>query len=184
MTLRLILSICSLGLLIYLVLPGPSSIDSFPGLPGSLKSIEPGDTVQVSNVAAYYSQLYRNDVVSFYRTQYQNQTAEFLSPLRLNYPPEFAYTAIKDQTRSTYLEELVYPMRDSIFINGFEPFYEDNRPKYRGATDIIVDGAFFNTKTTLHYYGSPIWARVVVWAGINLAVFGLWIVGKKIFREA
>jgi hypothetical protein len=44
-----------------------------------------------------------------------------LPTYRLNYPPEEAQTIIRDQTRSTYLEEVVHPFRESIFVNGFEP---------------------------------------------------------------
>lgn len=180
---RVVFFILSFLLLVYLILPGPSSIDSFSGLPGSLKSIEPGDTVQVPQVAAYYSTLYRLDVMSFYLSQFKDLIAVPLPPLRLNFPPEYAYTAIKDQTRSTYLEEIVYPLRDSLFINGFEPFYQNGQPKYPGATDIVVDDVFFHSKATLRYYGSPVWIRIVVWVGINFSFVLLWKVSRKILND-
>ena len=39
---------------------------------------------------------------------------------RLNYPPEDAQTLIRDQTQATFLEEIVHPMRESLFIAGNE----------------------------------------------------------------
>ncbi len=48
---------------IYLILPAPKN---FPYLPNSIKSIEPGDTVQIANVSAYYTDTSRKEVVDYY----------------------------------------------------------------------------------------------------------------------
>src|SRR6185503_20107129 len=99
---KIIFIIFSVLLLVYLILPGPANIGDFPGLPNSVKSTLSGDTVQIPNIAAYFSFNYRSKVIPVYEQAFRNKTLFPFEPLRLNYPPEFAYTAIKDQTHSTY----------------------------------------------------------------------------------
>lgn len=172
----------SILLLVYLVMPGPTSIDQFQALPGSAKSTLSGDTVQVPNVVGYFSNNYRSFVTQFYQDDFGSLTALPFKPLRQNYPPEYAFTAIKDQTQSTFLEEYYYPLRGSLFVNGMEPFYEDGMPKYWGSIKFDVPGGVFDNKTTLRYYPSPLWARLGNWVLINLSVIGLWLVARRIWR--
>lgn len=160
----------SLAFLIYLLMPGPSSINDFPALPASVKSSLEGDTIQVPDVAGYFSNNYRDFVIPFYSQGFQAKTKFFFKPLRLNHPPEDAYAKIKDQTPSTYLEEITYPFRDSLYINGLEPLTEDGQPRYQGADRIEYDGARYDTKVTLRYYSSGLVPRVVLWLGVNLSV--------------
>ncbi len=56
--------------LTYLLLPGPSSVKDIAALPNSVKSSEPGDTIQVPNVAAYFSDMRRKEVTSFYLKEF------------------------------------------------------------------------------------------------------------------
>lgn len=175
--------IISLLLFVYLIIPTPKNVINLLELANSLKSIEPGDTHQVPNIAAYYSNLYRNDVIDFYLAEFKKIHFLPFLPLRLNYPPEFAYTAIRDQTKSTYLEEIVYPMKTSLFINGYEPFYEDGDPKFPGATDIIVEGVKFNTKTTIRLYPSDELFRIIMWLLINFMFVLLIKTTKKVFSK-
>lgn len=162
--------VVSLLLLLYLIWPYPSGIDKFTPLPNVMKSSLEGDTIQVPNVAGYFSNNYRSFVVPFYLADYQRVTKLPFPPLRLNHPPEFAFVAIKDQTQSTYLEELVYPLKGSLYVNGFEPFLEDGQPRYWGAKKLDHGGQEFDTKTTLRFYPSPLWVRLLIWFGLNIAV--------------
>lgn len=177
--LKIVGGIFSFLLLIYLAWPGPTSIEDFSALPSSVRSKLDGDTWQVPNDKAYFSDNYRSFVIPFYKQIYQQKSHLPFPPLRLNYPPEFAYTAVKVQTESTYLEELVYPLRGSLFVNGFEQFYADGQPVYPRAVKFNVEGQKYNTKVTLRYYPSPLWVRFLTWAGINLAVVLLWRFGKR-----
>ena len=145
-----------------------------------MKSTLEGDTIQVPNVAGYFSNNYRGFTTLFFRQEYKENTLFPFGPLRLNYPPEFAFTAIKDQTHSTYLEEFYYPLRDSLFVNGLEPFYEDGTPRYAGAMQFDHQGILNDTKVTLRYYPSSILTRIIVWLGITASVIFLWKLGKKV----
>ncbi len=166
-----------------MLMPGASSINHFPLLPNSSKSTLAGDTLQVPNIVGYFSNNYRQFVTSFYQTALQDTTPLPFKPIRLNYPPEFAFTAIKDQTQSTYLEEYAYPLRDSIFINGLEPFYADGQPKYWGAHQSDINGTLYDTKVTLRYYSSSGLTRILVWMGISISMVLLWILSKRIIKE-
>lgn len=182
--LRKVFLFFSILFLIYLLWPGPSSIKNFSPISGSAKSTLSGDTVQVPNVTAYFSNNYRDTVTNFYKKNYSDYVKLPFLPLMLNYPPEFAYTAIKDQTESTYLEEFVYPLRDSLFVNGMEPFYQDGEPKYWGATKFHTAVGFLETKATLRFYPSSPFARVITWIGINISLILLYKLGRKIILNA
>lgn len=132
------------------------------------------------NVSAYFSNNYRRFSVPFYLELFKEKTFLPFNPLRLNYPPEFAFTAIKDQTHSTYLEELVYPLRNSLFINGLEPFEEGGEPKYLGASLFGFGGKDHQTKVTLRYYPSSIFVRIIVWLGINIAVIYIYKLARSV----
>jgi hypothetical protein len=85
---------------------------------------------------------------------------------KLNYPPEEAQTIIRDQTRSTFLEEIVHPLRESVFVNGFEPT-EDK--------DLIrVNGKLWRQKIIIRYYPSNIFIRVVV--GLLASITGVIVI--------
>ncbi|MDZ4228540.1 MAG: hypothetical protein U1E54_04820, partial [Candidatus Levybacteria bacterium] len=105
---------------IYLLMPSPNEP---PPLPNSIKSTEPGDTVEIPGLFAYYTNMSRSDVLSFYQNNFTHSRL-FNFPLityRLNHPPEDTWTVIRDTVHSSYLEELVHPLRESWYINGYEP---------------------------------------------------------------
>lgn len=166
-----------------MIWPGPSKISDFPALPASDKSRLEGDTIQIPNVAAYFSNNFRELVVPYYLRSYQSLSKLPFPPIRLNHPPEFSWLTIKKHTDSTYLEELVYPLRHSLFVNGFEPFSSDGQPRWWGATKFEVDGQSWYTKTTLRFYPSPVFVRILVWFGIIIVTLLLFRLGKRIIYK-
>lgn len=180
--LRAVFIIFAVILLLYLAAPAPSSIQDFPALPNSIKSKLEGDTIQVPNVAGYFSNNFRDFAAKYYKNIYDQKTGLPFPSIRLNHPPEFAYTAIKDQTQSTYLEEYVYPLRGSLFINGLEPFYEDGTKRYLGAIPFELPEGNFQTKVTLKYYPSSLVSRLVLWIGILTSILALLKVGKTVLK--
>lgn len=167
-------------LLFYMIWPGPGKISDFKALPNSTKSKLEGDTIQIPNVSAYFSNNFRDFVVPFYSSNYQNQVNFPFLPIKLNHPPEYSWKAIKKHTDSTYLEELIYPLRNSLYVNGFEPFYPDGSPKFWGSTKFEAEGQNFLTKVTLRFYPSNVIVRILVWFGIIISVSMLFKLGKKI----
>lgn len=177
-----IISFFTLGL-IYLLWPGPSSVTDFNQLPQSLKSSDPEDSIGHFQGLAFFSHIYRDQTMAFYEKEYKRLNHFLFGPIRINYPPEFAYFAIKNRTLSTYLEELVYPMRSSLFVNGFEPFSADGQSKFRGATVMIANDSTYATKTTVRFYPSNVLNRIIVWIGTTISLYLLIIFGRKIINE-
>ena len=176
----------SVLLLVYLIWPyAPVSVYQFSPLPNSVQSKLSGDTTEVYNLKAYFSNNYRNFVTSYYSKEYQYFTKLPFGPLRFNHPPETAFKYVKIQTQSTYLEEYTYPMRDRLFINGLEPFDEETgEGRYDGSTEFTQDGEKFETKVIIRYYPSSYLARISTWIGINISVFLLYVMTKKVIYNA
>lgn len=150
----------SLCLLAYASLPNPD----FPSPPpDSVQSDEPADTESILR-RAYFTNITREEVISHYESEFNKQIN--LPTLRLNYQPEESQTIIRDQTKSTFLEELVHPFRESIFINGFEPKTEKDT--------IIISGVHWRQKIIVKYLPSNSIYRVIVTFLTGVSVYLLW----------
>lgn len=123
--------------------------------PDSLQSQEPADTESPLR-RAYFTNYSREEVMSWYIKQFTNSSFGNIHILtyRLNYPPEDSQTIIRDQTRSTFLEEVVHPFRESVYVNGFEP---------KEAKDAInIAGLPWRQKIIIRYVPSSVWVRLIV----------------------
>ena len=144
--------ICSLVFLIYLA---PPNIDFPEKPPNSLQSDEPGDTESTLR-RAYFTDLTREEVVKHYTGQMKLDPflGYKLPNYKLNYPPEEAFGIIRDQTRSTFLEEILYPLRESLFVNGFVPKEDKDR--------IFINEKEWKQKITVRYIPSNIFHRLLI----------------------
>jgi hypothetical protein len=135
-----------ISLLVYISLPNPQ----FPNpVPGAVQSMEPADT-ETPLRRAYFTDATREEVMKHYLN-------EFGWGYRLNYPPEEAGAIIRDQTRSTFLEEIVHPLRESIYVNGYEPASNDNK------NQININGVHYRQKIIVRFVPSSLILRLVVW---------------------
>lgn len=158
-----ILTVC---LVAYALVPNPP----FPSPPpGSLQSDEPADT-ETSLRRAYFTNSTREEVIQNYMDQ-----LNLMPILRLNYPPEEAQTIIRDQTRSTYLEELSQPLRLSVYINGFEPKEEKDA--------ILIKGNKYEEKITVRYVPSNRYLRAVFALFIGLFSFLIYESSLKLIKR-
>lgn len=154
---------------VYLVVPGPD----FPSPPpGAVQSEEKAD--QESPLRrAYFTNFTRQEVVDYYRGAFGKSLILPLPSIRLNYPPEDAQTLIRDQTRSTFLEEVAHPFRESIYINGFEP--KDAKD------DVWYKGVDYRQKIIVKYNPSSVFVRIPIAALTLVAAYFLikeWIYGN------
>ena len=146
-------------IIFYLLLPNPS----FPEPPlDALQSNEPADTEDLLR-KAYFTNYTREEVMIHYKDQFEKPIifGIFLPSYRLNYPPEEANTIIRDQTRSTFLEEVVHPLRESLYVNGFKPATEKDT--------IIIEGKEWYQKITVRMVPSNSLIRIVI-AVLTLAL--------------
>lgn len=185
---KLVIVIMFILVLVYILVPGPDSISDFPPIPDSLKSKEPGDTYQVSDIAAYFSDYDRAKITDYYKNAYRKifPFGKFLPPISLNHPPGLARQVVRNEQTGTFLEEYVYPLRGSIFINGYEPWVENEMKKKEHGfigDHIHINGRYFISKTTLRFYPADFLGRLVVYLGIWVSAFALFAVGKKTFKE-
>lgn len=143
--------------LIYLLIPGPR----FPVQPhDSVQSLEEADT-EIPLKRAYFTNYTRAEALEHYQRQLMSSSL-FQIPLptyRLNYHPEDAFLLVRDQTRSTFLEEIVHPFKESVFVNGFKPKYAKD--------DIWYMGVHYDQKITVKYIPSSAFIRVPIF------IFGL-----------
>lgn len=171
--------------LFYLVAPGPKSINDFNPLPNSTKSDLPGDTVQNPNIAAYFSEFNRSFITKYYFQNLRNDTlfGKFIPPIRLNHPPEEAFQYIRDQQVSTFLEEYVYPFRESIYVNGYEPYIQNGIASDKNLSEVEYQGNFYPSKTTIRFYKSNPLYRVIIYILSWLAFITLIWIFKKVRSE-
>ena len=161
--------------LIYLVYPLPS----LPDLPNSVKSNLPGDTVQISHVTAYYTNMSRTEVMNFYKAYYTG-----LFRINLNHPPEKAKQVIVDTIPSYYLEEIVLPLKESLYINGFE-WEQDvfTKPENRIKNKLIYEGKEYHAKITLRRFPVNIPGRIIVFFITQIALITTVLVLKSFTKH-
>lgn len=166
--------------LVYLTLPSPA----YPDLTDAIRSNEPGDTWQHPDQKGYYTNLTRTEVLGQLQAKF---TIKFLGitipSFRLNYRPEEAYTLVRDQLNSYYLEEIVYPFRESLFVNGWEPTHS---PRFVGmkTPDLSINGVPYLSKVTLKPTNSNVYMRVVIWTLIFPASYLVFVSLKKSLKNA
>jgi len=173
MILKKIFFISGLLFSFYLVLPAPSLPP--PDLPNSIKSTEPGDTIQIPNTAGYFTDKTRKESLDYY-TNYFSSNMFFKVPFltyRLNYPPEFAKEVFVSTKQSYYLEEIVHPLRESMFVNGFE-WQNDVFTSLEGRekNKIVVNDKVWLSKVSLRwFYSSPLVRLTIFWSSWLLFYF-------------
>jgi len=163
----------------YLLLPPPAEP---PPLPNSFKSIEPGDTVEIPGLFAYYTNMSREDVVYFYQ-KYFSRSALLGIPLltyRLNHPPEYAWVVIRDTAHSSFLEELVHPFRESWYINGYEPANDPFVKSGQKLGNFKFGEKEYTVKVTVLKKESNPLSRVIIF---GLVVFCFWWLAYENIRR-
>jgi len=161
--------------LTYLLLPTPTLKD----LPNSVKSNEPGDTIQLKNVSAYYTNLTRTEVMNFYRSIY---TGLFFT--RLNHPPELAKIIFRDTTQSYYLEEFHLPFKESLYINGYE--WENDvftKPEKRIKNKLIYEKIEYKAKVTLKVIPTSIPRRLITLFIFEASLISIFYLYQKFLKN-
>ena len=157
--------------LAYVLMPAPE----FPAdLPNSPISREPGDVSDFANRKAYFTDMTREEIMSFYDSEFRHVSVlGVIPPIRIrDYPHEEAEWHVYTPLLSTHLEELVFPMRESLFVSMYEPGDKDDKIAYEGQP--------YGIKVTIRYYRSSVWGRLLITGGLVVAG---WLVFTKWWQE-
>ena len=165
----------------YLTRPAPT----LPVLANAARSDEPGDTTQHPDQAAYYTDRdNRPDILGELQKKF-DLPALFQLSYRLNYRPEEVGELVRDQLRSYYLEEVVHPLRESLFINVFDPakspMIDDEK---REQAKMYLHGQFYPIKVTLRPVYSGVTGRILVWTLIFPSIYAAYLtLSKSLSKE-
>jgi hypothetical protein len=170
-----LLTIFNLFAIIYLISPTPT----LPDLPNSVKSNLPGDTTQISNITAYYTNMSRTEVMNFYKAYYTG-----LFRINLNHPPEKAKEIIVNTIPSYYLEEIVLPLKESLYINGFE-WEQDvfTKPENRIKNKLIYEDKEYHAKITLRRFPVSVPNRLITFFVTEISLITIILVLKSFVKK-
>lgn len=174
--------------LVYVILPGAKDVEYFSPIPNSKRSELDGDTWQNPNLKAYFADVDRAYITNFYREQFEKSLIPGIRipSIRINRPPEEAYRYVRDQQESTFLEEYVFPFRESIFVNGYEPVIENmmfNKQRSYDGDHIIYQGVHYDAKATLRYYPSDWVVRVGVYLLLGMSLIATYKITIRVIKD-
>lgn len=164
---------------VYLLLPSVP----LPDLSNSKLSQESGDTWQHPDQKGFYTNKTRSEVISELQGKFSIKFWNITLPsYRLNYRPEESYEFVRDQTPSYYLEEIIYPLKESMFVNGWEP---SNTPMYKNIDPskrpfLEYQGQKYLSKVTLRPVYSKSVYQILVWASVFPC---LWLICYSLHRS-
>lgn len=161
--------------IIYLISPTPV----LPDLANSIKSDEPGDTIQLKNVSAYYTNMTRTEVMNFYKAYYSG-------PFRIiiNHPPEKSKEIIRDTIQSYYFEEFILPFKESLYINGFE--WENDvftKPENRIKNKLLFKDKEYKAKITIKTFPTSIPKRILAFLFTESATIFSFYIYKSLLKK-
>lgn len=170
----LILYLLNIPLIYYLLTPFPMA----PDLAQELRSDLPGDTIQVPNIKAFFTNWNRSQVISYYRSNLPEPY------ILLNHPPERAKEVVRDEIQSYYLQEFVFPLKGSIYINGYEWKNDVFTPEVsRVKNKILVGKTAYDSKITIRWYPAAPFERLLNLVCINLSISLFAYALKKSFSK-
>lgn len=161
--------------LMYLISPAPV----LTNLPHSIKSDLPGDTIQIPNTTAFFTNMTRTEVINFYK-------ASYAGPFRIiiNHPPERSRNIWHQTNRSYYLEEFILPFKQSLYINGYE--WENDvftKPVERVKNKLIYQNKEYKAKITLRIFPTNPLIRIFVFWFSQATVLILFHSYLKFFKR-
>jgi hypothetical protein len=160
---------------LYLISPTPV----IPDLVNSAKSDLPGDTTQISNVSAYYTNMTRTEVINFYKSYYYG-----LFKIELNHPPEKAKDIIVNTIQSYYFEEFILPFKESLYINGFE--WENDvftKQEKRIKNKLVYQDKEYKAKITIRTFPTSIPRRLLSFFFTEFSIITIFYLLKFTFKK-
>jgi hypothetical protein len=130
--------------------------------------------------ASYYTNNRRGLVTGFYSQELQKLNCAsfklinpfcYIKPMKINHSTNLVSTYFAPKQKSTYLEEYFYPLKNSIIVNGYEPYDENGKPFTKLSEPLMLNGKQYNSIVTVRYYSSSIFSLVLIYLLIWLSIY-------------
>lgn len=157
----------------YLLTPVPA----LKNLNNAVKSDLSDDNFDPQHVSGYYANLSRTEVINFYKANFNG-----LFRIQLNHPPEKSKDIFYYFTKSTYLEEFVFPFKQSLYINGYE--WENDvftKPENRIANKLKYKDKNYQTKITVKIYTTTLSKRLISFFSTEVAIIIISLIYGQLF---
>ena len=141
-----------------------------------------------NDVITYFTNNRRGFVTDFYKNEFLKLNCSdlklfnlfcFIQPLKINHSTSLAPSFLAPKQKSTYLEEYFYPLRDSIIVNGYEPYDANGKAFDKSSQPLIYKNNTFFSQVTVRVYSSSVWSRILVY----LLIWACGILGGRMFNK-
>jgi hypothetical protein len=158
----------------YIVLPVPHLTRDFI----SSQNAVIGKSSEVKYI--FYTNQWRSSVTEYYQKKFRESHCQgnsvlnlfcYINPIILNYSPLLATTLIDSKQQSTYLEEYIYPLKDSIIVNGYEPYDQNGKQFDKSSQPLVFNGKQYHAQVTVRYYSSSFVSRIFIYLFICLSIY-------------
>ncbi len=135
---------------------------------------------QTMSTDSYYTNNRRGLVTGFYSNELQKLNCVsfklinpfcYIKPLKINHSTNLASTYFAPKQKSTYLEEYFYPFKNSIIVNGYEPYDENGKAFNKFSEPLMSNGKQYNSKVDIRYYSSSITKQVLIYLLILIIIY-------------
>lgn len=153
------------------------------------------NSVQINHSADlsdFYTNSWRDQVTKYYINAYQQLHCKslkfinpfcYIKPFKINHSTNLASTYFVPKQKSTYLEEYVYPLTDSLIIDGWEPYNKTGKAFNKSSQPLIKVNKKYNSEVTIRLYQSTFINRfiiyILIWTGFILEIK----IFNKIFKK-
>lgn len=143
---------------------------------------------QALRVASYYTNDRRSLITGYYSGELQKLNCAsfklinpfcYIKPLKINHSTNLASTYFAPKQKSTYLEEYFYPLKNSIIVNGYEPYDESGKGFNKFSESLISNGKRYNSKVDVRYYSSSNIKQAFIYLLIWISIY--WEI--KLFKK-
>ena len=159
----------------YLIRDNPT----LPDLINSVKSDLPGDTVQIPNVSAYFTNMTRTEVMNFIKLITTDSLESILTILQKE-----AKEIIVNTIPSYYFEEFILPFRGSLYVNGFE--WESDvftKPENRVKNKLIFKEKEYKSKITIREFPVSIPRRLISFFFTEISIIIIFYLIKSAYKK-
>jgi|SRR5581483_624916 len=175
----------------YLLIPLPGALSDFVYPPNvSSNQILPSYSSNLQT--SYYSNANAKQILDFYKQQFKSLSCDtlktinpicYLSPIVISRSPSLASFYLSTKIPSTYLLEIYYPLRNSLFLSIYQ--YKDRNGNLISSASPLYtsSGLNYSSLVSVYYFPSSVIVREATYIAIWLIIILLSILIKRIIKK-